>query len=83
MEEQARILTSQYTHKLLGDRIEHEAVIIRGDARKILVTECERLKPAALILGSRGMGMMKRSLLGSVSDHCVHNCPCAVIVVKE
>lgn len=39
------------------------------------------------VLGSRGMGSFKRSLmgfvgLGSVSDYCVHNLPCAVAVVK-
>ncbi len=40
-----------------------------------------------MVLGSRGMGSFKRSLmgfvgLGSVSDYCVHNMPCAVAVVK-
>lgn len=40
-----------------------------------------------VVLGSRGMGSFKRSLmgfvgLGSVSDYCVHNLPCPVLVVK-
>jgi hypothetical protein len=39
------------------------------------------------VLGSRGMGSFKRSLmgfvgLGSVSDYCVHNLACPVLVVK-
>lgn len=39
------------------------------------------------MLGSRGMGSFKRSLmgfvgLGSVSDYCVHNLQCPVLVVK-
>jgi hypothetical protein len=40
-----------------------------------------------VILGSRGLGSFKRSLmgfagLGSVSDFAVHNCHCAVAVIK-
>lgn len=40
-----------------------------------------------MVLGSRGMGSFKRSLmsfvgLGSVSDYCVHNVACPVLVVK-
>lgn len=40
-----------------------------------------------LVLGSRGMGAVKRALfslvgLGSVSDWCAHNMTCPVIVVK-
>jgi hypothetical protein len=40
-----------------------------------------------VVLGSRGMGSFKRSLmnfvgLGSVSDYCVHNLPCPVLVIK-
>ncbi len=40
-----------------------------------------------MVVGSRGMGAMKRALyslvgLGSVSDWCAHNMTCPVIVVK-
>ena len=39
------------------------------------------------VIGSRGMGAMKRALysligLGSVSDWCAHNMSCPIIVVK-
>jgi nucleotide-binding universal stress UspA family protein len=35
-----------------------------------------------LVVGARGMGGMKRLLLGSVSDHCVQNSACPVVVVR-
>lgn len=41
-----------------------------------------------VVLGSRGMGSIKASLLGalglgSVTDHCVQHLRCPVLVVKE
>lgn len=41
-----------------------------------------------LVLGNRGLGAFKRSMmsligLGSVSDYCVHNSPAPVIIVKS
>ena len=38
---------------------------------------------ALLVLGSRGMGYMRRTLLGSVSDYCVHHCNIPVIVCRN
>jgi len=35
-----------------------------------------------VILGRRGMGVLKRLLVGSNSKYVVENCPCNVIVVK-
>ena len=38
--------------------------------------------PDLVILGSRGIGAVKRLLLGSVSSYCVQNLPAPVMVVK-
>jgi nucleotide-binding universal stress UspA family protein len=35
-----------------------------------------------LYIGTRGMGPIKRLLLGSVSRYCVEHCPCSVFVIK-
>lgn len=39
-------------------------------------------KPDVLIVGSRGMGTIKRLMIGSVSDHLVHHAACPVVIVK-
>ncbi|KAJ3078759.1 Ubiquitin carboxyl-terminal hydrolase 22 [Quaeritorhiza haematococci] len=36
-----------------------------------------------LIVGTRNLGTLKRWVLGSVSDHLVHNMNCPVMVVKD
>jgi nucleotide-binding universal stress UspA family protein len=37
---------------------------------------------AAVVIGSRGRGGLKRALLGSVSDFVVRNAPCPVVVAR-
>ncbi|MFC3495778.1 universal stress protein [Glycomyces rhizosphaerae] len=52
----------------------------RGDPATVLL---ERAKGAdMLVVGNRGYGGFVRSLLGSVSDHCVHHATCPVVVVR-
>lgn len=51
------------------------ARIVEGDAGKVICREAERLKPAAVVMGTRGRSLIKRyhslsrkfSLLASVS----------------
>ncbi|MFS7908491.1 putative universal stress protein A family [Helianthus anomalus] len=35
-----------------------------------------------LVVGSRGLGAIKRALLGSISDFCAHHSKCPILVVK-
>jgi len=39
--------------------------------------------PDLLVVGSRGLGTVRRAILGSVSDYCVHHSPSPVLVIKE
>ncbi len=55
---------------------------MRGDAREELVFKTDQLKPSMFVIGSRGLGAIKRAFLGSVSDYCVHHCKCPVIVPR-
>jgi nucleotide-binding universal stress UspA family protein len=56
---------------------------MRGDPRENLVRKVIEVHSDILVIGSRGLGAIKRTLLGSVSDYCVHNCHCAVIIAKK
>ncbi|KAI9006416.1 hypothetical protein DFJ74DRAFT_690736 [Hyaloraphidium curvatum] len=55
---------------------------MRGDPRDEITRKCAELSADALIMGSRGMGAVRRTLLGSVSDHVIHHVPCPTIIVK-
>ena len=59
-----------------------KGLMLRGDPRDEIVKKIEQVKADSIIVGSRGMGSIKRFFIGSVSDYCVHNCKCTVIVHK-
>jgi nucleotide-binding universal stress UspA family protein len=58
------------------------AFSVAGDARTILCDKANSNQATALVIGSRGMGLLRRLALGSISDYCLHNCNQTVIVVK-
>jgi nucleotide-binding universal stress UspA family protein len=53
----------------------------RGDPATVLL---DRARDAdLLVVGNRGYGGFARSLLGSVSQHCIHHAVCPVVVVRD
>ena len=57
-----------------------EVRVLRGDPASAICSLAEELDAAAVVIGSRGHGGIKRAVLGSVSDHVVRNAPCTVLV---
>ena len=43
----------------------------------------EELGADLVVLGSRGLGGIRRALMGSVSDSVVRNAHCSVLVVRR
>ncbi|KAK2644516.1 hypothetical protein Ddye_019711 [Dipteronia dyeriana] len=53
-----------------------------GDAREKICEAIDKIPLSCLIIGNRGLGKIKRAIMGSVSNHVVNNGSCPVTVVK-
>ncbi|KAK6911639.1 UspA [Dillenia turbinata] len=63
--------------------IKVETKIEIGDPRDAICQMVESLGVDVLVMGSHGYGPIKRAFLGSVSNHCVQNVRCPVLIVKR
>jgi nucleotide-binding universal stress UspA family protein len=84
-------LYEREARKLLGaqvDAIEDmggavaEARLLKNPPVDAILDLCDELEPDLLVMGSRGLGPVRRILVGSVSDGVVHHARCPVLVVR-
>ena len=59
-------------------------IIIQGGHPGEHICKVAKKESAALIVcGSRGMGTVRRTILGSTSDYIIHHAHCPVVVVPK
>ncbi|CEG67664.1 hypothetical protein RMATCC62417_04061 [Rhizopus microsporus] len=79
----ARERLEQMSSQLRKQNISSEEHILWGDPRVLLPRYTQAHKVDLLVVGSRGLGVVKSVILGSVSDACLKECPCPVLVVRH
>ncbi|KAI8879277.1 adenine nucleotide alpha hydrolases-like protein [Backusella circina FSU 941] len=57
--------------------------VLGGDPGETLKDFAEANHIDLVIVGSRGLGFIKRQFLGSVSEYLTHHLKCSVLVVKD
>ncbi|XP_066351792.1 universal stress protein PHOS34-like isoform X3 [Miscanthus floridulus] len=84
--EKAQKLCTLYSKDQDVDESDHEmkveVKVAVGDARAVICHMADKLGADVLVMGSHGYGFFKRALLGSVSDYCLRNASCPVLIVK-
>ncbi|KAJ3302538.1 hypothetical protein HDU76_005504 [Blyttiomyces sp. JEL0837] len=79
---QSHDLLRAFAGKLPAHKYNIRGVALRGDPPDEIAYKAADIKADMLIIGSRGLGAFKRTLLGSVSDYLVHHVKCPVIVAR-
>jgi nucleotide-binding universal stress UspA family protein len=67
---------------LKGEAVRIETVVVPGDPAQKIIETAETKKCEMIIMGSRGAGMIKGALLGSVSQKVLNNTQCPLLIVK-
>ncbi|KAJ4832038.1 hypothetical protein Tsubulata_017765 [Turnera subulata] len=80
--ENAAALLSRALQMCKTRMIKAESLILEGDPKEMICQATEQVHVDVLVVGSRGLGMVKRAFLGSVSDYCAHHAKCPILIVK-
>src|SRR5215213_8750137 len=57
--------------------------LLRGQPDREIVHLSEELGAGLIVMGSRGLGGVRRALMGSVSDSVVRHAHCPVLIVRD
>lgn len=68
--------------KIKESGIEVSTEILQGHPGSQIVQFAEKIEADIIIMGSRGLGMVARFVLGSTSDYVSDNAKCPVLIVK-
>jgi nucleotide-binding universal stress UspA family protein len=60
-----------------------ERRVVHGDPAIEICRVAEEGRFDLVVIGSHGLGFLKRVLLGSVSHYVLHHAPCPVLLVRE
>lgn len=67
--------------KLRKAGVDAQAILVKGDAAKLIVEKAEDLDAEIILLGSHGHGLLHKALLGSVSESVIRHAPCNIMIV--
>ncbi|XP_057425213.1 universal stress protein A-like protein [Lotus japonicus] len=81
-QEKSVSIVSRALHMCKDKQIKAQSVILNGDPREMICQAVEQMQVDLLIMGSRGLGKIKRTFLGSVSDYCAHHAKAPILIVK-
>jgi len=63
--------------------IQAQALLLKGDAAKLILEKAIDIHADIIVLGSHGHGLLHRALLGSVSEAVLHHARCNVMIVPR
>jgi len=87
MMEEQKVAAEQYfkklTEKMKAAHLHGKVKQCHGSPREEILRVAEEEHATMIVSGTRGMGTVRRTLLGSVSDHLVHHAHIPVLICKQ
>ncbi|KAI8896143.1 hypothetical protein BC833DRAFT_622381 [Globomyces pollinis-pini] len=74
-------LMREYITVIQNGNLHVEGYITHGDPRTVITEQISNLKANCVLMGRRGLGPIKSSFMGSVSNHVLHTSEVPVLVI--
>ncbi|KAL3825658.1 hypothetical protein ACJIZ3_021687 [Penstemon smallii] len=81
-QETASAILNRAVNMCTERKVKAKTSILKGDPKEIICDAAEQMHIDLIVVGSRGLGKIKRAFLGSVSDHVLHRAKCPVLIIK-
>jgi nucleotide-binding universal stress UspA family protein len=81
-QEAARASLAEARARAVGGGVAVRTLEAHGDPADMLVQVAAEERADLVVVGTRGLNLAQRALLGSVSTKVVHDAPCDVLVVR-
>lgn len=78
-----KLVINQIWSLFVSIQIDGEVVRLFGNPGEQIVKKAEDIEATLVITGSRGLGTIRRTVLGSVSDYVIHHSHVPVIVYQH
>lgn len=75
-------LITQYFSWYSPLQISGEVVRLEGQPETSILAKAEEVQAAMIVMGSRGLGTIRRTILGSVSEYVLHHSHVPVMICK-
>lgn len=84
IKKKVKVLEEKYQKKLEASNVKSAKFVTKeGEAGEAIVAVAEKEKANMIVTGTRGMGKLRRTFLGSVSDYVIHHAKCPVLVCRK
>lgn len=84
IKKKTQALEEKYKKKLEASNVKSAKFVTKeGAAGEAIVAIAEKEKANLIVTGTRGMGKLRRTFLGSVSDYVIHHAKCPVLVCRK
>ncbi|XP_048732733.2 stress response protein NhaX-like [Ostrea edulis] len=82
-EHKAKAVMDEMTDFISENQIDGEAIRLFGNPGEQIVSKARDIDATLIITGSRGLGVIRRTVLGCVSDYVIHHADVPVLVCKH